>query len=451
MVRKNFEKHIDRVCKAVHAVKSDCLICSNWAYTLRQPESVNSDVDIISGDSWNLERTSCEVRIMENQGKIWNLMPWGFSKSDMRCLNTTDSLCQKSASIISRGGAVLMYEAPVRTSVFNDKEFRQLAQVEKFIRAREPYLKGSKFIPQVAVLHSKENYYSLNEPVYMIGDVSIKPIEGAVNLSLASGYETTILTTDNLKTIGRDFPVIIAPEQNKINDETLELLKEYAKDGTTVIISGAELCKRFESVLGGTCSDLDDRQKIGYMEIADMPLSAHDFLKFTPHTAKTLKKLLYDRGVGRIECTTQYTAISETPCGKGKIVAIFGDFFTPAQVSGIPAPRYVLKEILDSVEDDRLVRVNGPAYLQPSVRTKENKTIVALVNISTDYPMMSDNGYCEKVPYAGPVTIEMKLDKEPFNVYNAPSMDPVDYTYKDGILKATLEKVHILDMLVIEE
>ena len=85
------------------------------------------------------------------------------------------------------------------------------------------------------------------------------------------------------------------------------------------------------------------------------------------------------------------------------------------------------------------------------MRTKDNMLLISFVNIASDYPMLSDDGYCEKVPYAGPVKVQIKLDKAPVNVYNMPSMDPVEYKYKNGVLTAEIDRVHIMDTLVIEQ
>ncbi len=449
MSRRNFERHLQKITAAVHAHKPGCVVCSNWGYTLRQPEAVNTDVDFLSGDSWNLERTNCEARVMENQGKLWNLMIWGFSKTTPSQLNSTENLCQKAAAIMSKGGAVMVYEGPIRTGVYNEKPFRQMAQVEKFIRARQPYMQGSKLYPQVGVYHSIEELYAANANIYTFGDYSLKPIEGSVNLALGCGYETTILNSGNIEAMCNDFPIIIAPDQDHLSMEKVELLKRYAADGGTLIISGADLCRMFgEEVLGGTFGEI---KSFGCLETEDMTVGAPNYIAFTPTTATTIKKLLPHGGLGEWEADVDTAGISKVAYGKGTIFAIFGRFFYDAQRSRIPAYRYILKEILDSVEDDRLVRITAPAYVQPSMRTKDNKLMISFVNIASDYPMLDDDGFCEKVPYAGPIQVRLKLPKKPFNVYNAPSMDPVEYKYKDGVLTAKIDRVHIMDTLVIEQ
>ena len=447
MSRRNFERHLQKITSAVHARKKGCVVCSNWGYTLRQPEAVNTDVDFLSGDSWNLERTNCETRVMENQGKLWNLMIWGFSKSNPRHLNTTENLCQKAAAIMSKGGAVMVYECPLRTGVYNEKEFRQLAQVEKFIRARQPYMQGSRLYPQVGIYHSCEELYAANTPVYMFGDYSLKPIEGSVNLSLACGFETTILNSGNIESMCNDFPIIIAPDQDHLTMDKVAVLKKYAANGGTLIISGTDLCQKFGDALGGVFGEIRN----GSIETEDMVVGAPNYIEFTPTTAVTVKKLLPNHGLGEWEADVDTAAISKTSYGEGTIYAIFGRFFYDAQRSRIPAFRYILKEILDSVEDDRLAHIDAPAYVQPSMRTKDNMLLISFVNIASDYPMLSDDGYCEKVPYAGPVKVQIKLDKAPVNVYNMPSMDPVEYKYKNGVLTAEIDRVHIMDTLVIEQ
>jgi len=48
--RRAFEAHVRLYCDAVHQRKPSCLVCSNWLYSLRQPEAVSLPVDFLSGD-----------------------------------------------------------------------------------------------------------------------------------------------------------------------------------------------------------------------------------------------------------------------------------------------------------------------------------------------------------------------------------------------------------------
>jgi len=48
--RDLFVEHVAHYAEAVHAAKPGCLVCSNWMYTVRQPDPVSAPVDYLSGD-----------------------------------------------------------------------------------------------------------------------------------------------------------------------------------------------------------------------------------------------------------------------------------------------------------------------------------------------------------------------------------------------------------------
>ena len=61
--RDLFAEHVTRYVEAIHARKPDCLVCSNWMYTVRQPDPVIAPVDYLSGDyGWSWARTGRQSR-----------------------------------------------------------------------------------------------------------------------------------------------------------------------------------------------------------------------------------------------------------------------------------------------------------------------------------------------------------------------------------------------------
>lgn len=62
----------------------DCLVCSNWMYTARQPKAISAPVDYLSGDydwAWGASRAAIEGRVMDARGLSWDLMAWSFTKT----------------------------------------------------------------------------------------------------------------------------------------------------------------------------------------------------------------------------------------------------------------------------------------------------------------------------------------------------------------------------------
>ena len=64
--RDLFVEHVAHYAEAVHAAKESCAVCSNWMYTMRQPDPIRAPVDYLSGDfDWmrGADRAAVEGRL----------------------------------------------------------------------------------------------------------------------------------------------------------------------------------------------------------------------------------------------------------------------------------------------------------------------------------------------------------------------------------------------------
>ncbi|MDW7656505.1 MAG: alpha-L-fucosidase, partial [Bacillota bacterium] len=109
--RENFIDHVRRYAAAVHLRKPVCTVCSNWMYTVRQPDPVDAPVDYISGDFswiWSAAKALVEARFMDSRKLSWDLMAWAFSshgKMQDWVFKSADALCQEAGVVLSCGGA----------------------------------------------------------------------------------------------------------------------------------------------------------------------------------------------------------------------------------------------------------------------------------------------------------------------------------------------------------
>ena len=116
--RDLFVEHVDKYAHAIHAEKPSCSVCSNWMYSVRQPDPITAAVDYISGDFsyiWSGRTALIESRFMSNRGLKWDLMAWGFSSygpMDSWEFKSVPALCQEAAIVMSAGGAFTIYDTP---------------------------------------------------------------------------------------------------------------------------------------------------------------------------------------------------------------------------------------------------------------------------------------------------------------------------------------------------
>jgi len=135
--RDVFEEYVTHYTGAVHARKADCLVCSNWMYTVRQPDPVRVPIDYLSGDytaDWGAARAAIEGRFMDARAMSWDLMAWGFTRTAAEpgathVFKPALHLCQEVAEVLALGGAVMVYMCPQRTGWLAGWKHDVLAEV----------------------------------------------------------------------------------------------------------------------------------------------------------------------------------------------------------------------------------------------------------------------------------------------------------------------------------
>jgi len=108
------------------------------------------------------------------------------------------------------------------------------------------------------------------------------------------------------------------------------------------------------------------------------------------------------------------------------------------------------------MEINGLAKVNAPVNVNVIIREKDDKLLINFVNLSSGKTLSPRNAMIEEVPPVGPISISMRLDKEPSKVFLAPSNTPVEWEFEkdfsqseSGLFKAKINFIGIHDILVI--
>ncbi len=458
--RENFKKYVKKYSKKIKEKKPDCKVCSNWMYTMRQPEKKGEEIDYISGDFdyvWSVKRALIESKLMANQDTQWNLMQWSFitypsAKDWCWTLKSVPAMCREAGVTMSMGGGVLIYDQPMKNGVLLDENIEKFRTVERFVRAREEYCINTETLPQAAILHAKENLYIRSGACFQFGN-AINSIEGAVYLLNENGYSVDILTSDNFRKKIFAYPILIIPEQANLSAEIVSTVEEYVKRGGFVVISGQNETKAFKQHLGieydEGCFDCANRNSFMKFREATVP-AAGKWSKVKAINAQTIKYILCEKGYYYENNQTEYSAITINRYGAGKFVGIYGPVFSMYNETHFPQYRDILREVLQRCEDERIINISAPAYVFPAIRKRENKIFINFVNISSDFPLSARNNFVENISPSGSVAVRMKLSKRARSIYLAPSVNPVDYMYDENFVTIKIPQIYIHDILVIE-
>lgn len=459
--RDLFVEHVTKYAEAVHARKPDCLICSNWMYTLRQPEAVTAPVDYLSGDYswvWGADRAAVEGRMLDCRGITWDLMAWGFLKTgDMRgrmpwVFKTVTHLCQELVEVVALGGAVMIYNTPQRAGRLTGWHQDRIAQAGEFCRARKEACFRSKTVPQAAVLLPADHYYSCNSPLFNYG-AAVEPLEGALHALLETHRSTDILTEDAALERLDDYKLAVLPEVGRLSTALVGKLEGFVRAGGQVIMSGAHLAADYPDLVGATDLGGTDEQAPGavYLPVGEEAVGVFGpwaKAKPAPDTEVWAHQLSQQEPE---ENATDLPAVTRRRLGEGAVVAVHGPVFRNYFQGHYPGLRRFIGEIVARLDIPWLVTLEAPPRLELVLREKDGKLVVNLINRGAAEMLMPQRVIVEELCPVDDVTVRVRLDAPPSVVTAVPDEVTLEWRYREGELTVEVPRVAIHLAVVVEE
>ncbi len=448
--RTLFVEHVTTYTNAVHAKYPDVMVCSNWMYSVRMPEEISAPIDYLSGDfdpSFGAERACAESRFIGGRGLPWDLMAWSFLKTGDQpwTFKAVPHLCQEVSTVLAQGGAVFIYDTPLRSGRLTGWHQDILAQVADFCRKRKEVCHKTQTLPQVAILHSQSYFYKHNAPLY--GLSANGPMEGALHAVLENGYSADILNEDQLIARMAGYPLVVIPEQEGLPDKVKTALQNYVEAGGRLVISGMEASREFPELTG--CEALEGQRGGAWIPSGNgfVPIEG-TWRDVKLGTAKELAPLFSQKDPAGNE--TGMPAATLNRVGKGVVVTLHGPVFKAYHQGHYPMLRGFIGEMLAATEAPGLIQVDGPWWIEMSARTKEGKRLIQLVNRATSGYLAPNRHMVESVPNTGPFSITVPQEQRPKRCYLAPDEEGVEWSWKDGLLTAKISGLAIHNVVVIE-
>jgi hypothetical protein len=454
--RKLFVEHVREYADAIHQRKPECAACSNWMYTIRQPEPVDAPVDYLSGDYkaiFGADRAALEARMISNQGRSWDLMAWGFTKNydDPRALSemkTAEHLKQEVSGVLAQGGAIMVYMKPQRTGWLVDWHHKILAEVAEFCRARKPYCFKSRSASDVAVLHLASHYYRHNDPLYNYR-TAIEPVEGALNALLEAQISTDVLCEHHLEDQLDQFRLVVVPEQTYLGSRVVDALRRFAESGRTVLLSGSHLVDEVPELVG--CEAASEDRPFAprnnawgsvFLPVGSeaVGLKGH-FRDVTTTQAKVLQSLMIDGQPGKDE--TDKPGVTVHRVGLGQVVAVHGPLFGNYFLSHNPRFRDWLIQLIDSLKLDLAARLEGPAEAELILRRADGRLMVNIINRSVAEQSHNLRPMTRRLCPLENMTLRLRCDSPPKAVTIQPAGQPLRFTYNKRKRQATIRIGHV--------
>ncbi|MEI7834391.1 MAG: alpha-amylase family protein [bacterium] len=454
--RHLFEEHVRAYADAIHAKKPDCLVCSNWMYTIGQPSPITVPIDYISGDftwRWSTADAELEGRFMDSRGLSWDLMAWGFTTAEPEMagwtFKTAANLCQEAACIIALGGGFQIFNNPQRSGHINGWQQDIVASVAQFVRARQPWCQGSETVPQVAVLHAAAHFYTTNTSTLMSKwNEAHLAANGALTALLENGCSVDILNEEGLLARMRDYPALVIAEQTHLSDEFKAAVADYVRCGGRLLLTGTNVAADFPE-LAGVIDDGEVKEGYFYLPVgreATTVKGPRQPVTLNGATALTMAHSQQEPGAN----ATDEPVVTLNTIGTGRVLAVHARIFDHFQKTRYPRTRALVGEWLTALAPELLVEAEMPARVHLVLRTQQDRLLIHLVNLGTTHPMAPNQVIVEDVPPAGPINLRIRRSQPPQRVYLAPSMEGLSWDWRDGELTVKVVSVGIMDCVVVE-
>ena len=454
--RESYEAYATYYCDAVHGFKPGVLIASNWIQGFRYPGKPEVPSDWISGDALaigkdpfaGVDALRTDARFNSTRGKPWDIMLWCFYGAfhDTSTMKPIEMLQQQAATILAFGGNVQTCENPfigLRAGKYAEWRARHLGMLRDFVKNRQALCQDTKTIPQVAVLHSEHHFRSVQKGKDLFFTVDIAAPRGATFSLLECQYGVDILDEWALLPQLNEYPVVVAPEQDKMSEEMVQALKRYVWAGGSLLVSGADSYTRFgEEFLGANAGTLTG-ENILYVPTRDASVAVKSaqwrFVDITTaHTLATIGETpLLD------EQLLPNPAAIINQYGKGWVTYIPFDIFREFDRNHYPLVREFIKGVVRALSSPLDIEVKAPPYVDVILRKKDNQLLLHLINQS--------DGQIGDISRVGPVFITLKMPKRPADVSLAFENASLQWEYTEqGLLKIVVPHLHIHAAVIID-
>lgn len=458
--RDLFVEHVTHYAEAVHVAKPGCLICSNWMYTVRQPDPVTAPVDYLSGDfawSWGADSAAVEGRVLDGRrryaGLSWDLMAWGFTKTGTMqsdppwVMKPVVHLCQEVSEVVALGGAVMIYNTPQRSGWLTGWHQDTLAEVAVFCRARRDACFGTTTASQAAVLYLATHHYAHNQPLYNYGE-AVQPVEGALHALLEIGRSTDVLTEEAALAHLSDYLLVVLPEQTHFTPEMIAALEAHAQAGGCVLLSGTHLAAECPGLVGVAPESEPITDRV-FLPVADraVPVSS-GWQRVTPAAGTEV----WAHRMAQQEPGKDMTADAAVTCrrvGAGSVVAIHGPLFRDYYLGHYPLLRRFIAGLVERAALPWQVTLAAPSRLELVQRRRGAELVLNLINRGAAETLSPRRVIVEELLPVNDVTLRVRMDAAPQSVVAVPADPAVTWEYADGVLKIRVPQVDIHTAIVV--
>ncbi|MBS3734821.1 MAG: hypothetical protein KGY99_07825 [Phycisphaerae bacterium] len=452
--REGFRRYLRHYVDAMHAHDGDYQIASNWAFSSNMPEPVCADVDFLSGDyAWlnSVNSARFEGRCLSRQGKPWDLMAWSCATILGQAHWSTKPIAQlkqEAAVVLALGGGFQAYFKQKADASINDWTVALMGELARFCRARQDACHEATPVPQIALVYPGKSFYRMTERTFAPWNGECKATTGILHALLDARLPVEIAMEHHLEGRMDDYPLIVIPEWDWLEPHFRRELLAYVRGGGNLLVIGARACRPFAKPL--------KVRPTGKVHNALAFLAHADFMTGLNLDVQSVRPAAGVRTFARRHVENDPRTDAEpvatiTRFGKGRIAGVYADLGEVYAASRTTVVRDMLGDMARELMGEKLlVELAGSHNVDVTLMRKDGTLRVNLINTAGPHGDPTVFVF-DEVPVVGPLELTVRLGRKPKAVRIVPRGGRVTWRYGKGLLRVTLPRLELHEVVVIDD
>jgi hypothetical protein len=457
--------YMDRFYRMVKASAPRATVYFNSRsyFNLAQEVKYQSQVEIeaLPTGGWGYMFFPRVVRFGRQFGKPYMGMTARFHKSwaDFGGLKPYAALEYETAQMMANGARCSIGDQLHPRGRLDRAAYELIGKVYARVAEREPWLEGAEAVTEVGLFQAPAKHVTAIE--------STGTDEGAARMLIQLRQQFDVVQPQgNFE----KYAVLVLPDCIAVDPALAKRLRAFLKRGGKVLATGTSglsadgtqvLLPELGIVAKGVSPYTTTYIRFGPEIGRDVPPSDHVMYErglrvVAGRGAKTLARVVepyFERAWDHFSSHRQTPPAKVTNWAaaveKGGVAYVPFPLFAAYANHGNYPYRLLVRNLLDRLLPDPLLRVCAPTSTEATVMRQKGRTIVHVLQYCPERRAPNLDIVEDIVPIAN-VALSLRLARRPKRVYLAPSRAAVPFQYKDGRVEATLAEVRGHEMVVLE-
>lgn len=472
--RSSYDRFFARTAEAIHETDPNMVVAFNWEWGVRRPTDPPAHIGRITADLIPTGLVASEVtHYSAGTGYPHDYMCGRFldGLGDWNN-NTVESITYTAAATIANGASFYIIDRQLPNGDLEQRAYEMMEHVFGFVQARREVVEDTAPVPEIALLHSYN--HQMGDRLQFFPQPGLRqermaPFEGASRMFFHNARHYTAISTQTLARELDRYRMLIVPETEFMEDETVERMDRFVRDGGKLLVTqSSEREMGVNTKLLELCGvTLEGFSPLTYTYFGELPepnaASGRPALVKPVGNATEIVKLIsplrageggakFGHGRAPADRYEGHPAAVERRLGAGSIIymsiPIFGEYWRRPN----PHMKRLAFEMIDRLLPAPIARATTKAQVELTTMRKGDDLIVHLVNhagrevkLSNWYPLTEYMPIIREIPVA--IRVPASSGSTAPTIELHPGATRLDATVRDGYAHVTVGELEYMQSL----